>query len=91
MGEEHALDCNGKFTGDDDLQKARLDVYYNETGDDRWVPRSVQVDLEPGVVDSIRSCPLGELFKRDNFIFAKNGAGNNWAKGHYTEGKDFLF
>ena len=97
LGEEHALDNNGKFIGDDPLQSARLDVYYNETGsrfgqrflftahnlisclqplqDDRWVPRSVQVDLEPGVVDSIRSGPNGTLFKQDNFIYANNGAG----------------
>ena len=32
LGEEHALDNNGKFIGDDPLQSARLDVYYNETG-----------------------------------------------------------
>ena len=23
----------------------------------------------------------------DNFVFGQSGAGNNWAKGHYTEGK----
>lgn len=46
--------------------------------DGRWVPRSIQVDLEPGVVDSIRNCPIGGLFKEDNFIYAKNGAGNNF-------------
>ena len=32
LGEEHALDNNGKFIGDDPLQSARLDVYYNEAG-----------------------------------------------------------
>jgi hypothetical protein len=35
----------------------------------------VQVDLEPGVVDSIKNCPIGTLFKQDNFIHANNGAG----------------
>jgi len=24
---------------------------------------------------------------QDNFVFGQSGAGNNWAKGHYTEGK----
>ena len=32
LSEEHALDNNGKFIGEDPLQSARLDVYYNETG-----------------------------------------------------------
>merc|ERR1711881_618924 len=28
--------------------------------------------------------------KPDNFCFASNGAGNNWAKGHYTEGAELI-
>ena len=45
------------------------------------------VDLEPGTMDSIRSGPMGNLFRPDNFVFGQSGAGNNWAKGHYTEGE----
>ena len=32
-------------------------------------------------MDSIRSGPLGSLFRPDNFVFGQSGAGNNWAKG----------
>ena len=53
----------------------------------RYVPRAVLVDLEPGTMDSIRSGPMGDLFRPDNFVFGQSGAGNNWAMGHYTEGK----
>lgn len=56
----------------------------------RYVPRSILVDLEPGVMDSIRSLSVGKLFRPDNFIYSQNGAGNNWAKGHYTEGAELL-
>jgi len=56
----------------------------------RYVPRSVLVDLEPGVLDSIRSGPYGTLFNPDSFISSNNGAGNNWAKGFYTEGSEIL-
>ena len=45
------------------------------------MPRAVLVDLEPGTMDSVRSGPLGNLFRPDNFVFGQNGAGNNWAKG----------
>ena len=34
-----------------------------------------------------RSGPFGSVFRPDNFVFGQSGAGNNWAKGHYTEGK----
>jgi hypothetical protein len=48
------------------------------------VPRAVLVDLEPGTMDSVRSGPFGQIFRPDNFVFGQSGAGNNWAKGHYT-------
>jgi tubulin beta len=62
----------------------------------RWVPRSVQVDLEPGVLDRVRVLicidskshsiqlrggPMGGLFRPDTYITGQSGAGNNWAKG----------
>ena len=37
-------------------------------------------------MDSVRSSPYGQLFRPDNFVFGQSGAGNNWAKGHYTLG-----
>eukprot|EP00493_Phyllostaurus_siculus_P024418 UN24758 len=33
---------------------------------------------------------MGKLFKPDNMVFGANGAGNNWAKGHYTEGAELV-
>ena len=48
------------------------------------------VDLEPGTMDSVRSGPFGQLFRPDNFVFGQSGAGNNWAKGHYTEGAELV-
>jgi len=48
------------------------------------------VDLEPGTMETIKSGPLANLFKPDNFIFGQSGAGNNWAKGHYTEGAEMV-
>lgn len=42
-------------------------------------------------MDSVRSGPYGQIFRPDNFVFGQSGAGNNWAKGHYTEGKLYRF
>jgi tubulin beta len=54
------------------------------------VPRAVLVDLEPGVLDALRVNPYGELFRPDNYVYGQSGAGNNWAKGHYTEGAELV-
>jgi hypothetical protein len=60
------------------------------TSGGKYVPRAVLVDLEPGTMDSVRSGPFGQLFRPDNFVFGQSGAGNNWAKGHYTEGAELV-
>ena len=54
------------------------------------MPRAVLVDLEPGTMDSVRAGPYGQIFRPDNFVFGQSGAGNNWAKGHYTEGAELI-
>ena len=56
----------------------------------KYVPRAVLVDLEPGTMDAVRSGKMGHLFRPDYFIYGHSGAGNNWAKGHYTEGAELV-
>jgi len=100
---EHCLDAQGKFNasnindedGDgipDELEN--IDVYFRGTTQEKleakWVPRAVLVDLEPGTMDVIKASAIGPLFKSDNMCFGNNGAGNNWAKGHYTEGAELV-
>jgi len=90
---EHFLEANGEFTGDevkDSIRLEKISVYFKESGKKRFVPRAVLVDLEPGVLDVIKACPVGKMFKPDNFAFGASGAGNNWAKGHYTEGGEII-
>jgi len=41
-------------------------------------------------MDSVRASPFGQIFRPDNFVFGQSGAGNNWAKGHYTEGAELI-
>ena len=56
----------------------------------KYVPRAVLLDLEPGTMNAIRASPYGAAFRPDNFVFGQSGAGNNWAKGHYTEGAELV-
>ncbi|BBG98294.1 tubulin beta 8 [Prunus dulcis] len=87
---EHGIDSTGRYQGDNELQLERVNVYYNEASCGRFVPRAVLMDLEPGTMDSVRSGPYGQIFRPDNFVFGQSGAGNNWAKGHYTEGAELI-
>ncbi|XP_032003734.1 tubulin beta-8 chain-like isoform X6 [Hylobates moloch] len=89
ISDEHAIDSAGTYHGDSHLQLERINVYYEASGG-RYVPRAVLVDLETGTMDYVRSGPFGQIFRPDNFIFGELGAGNNWAKGYYTEGVELM-
>merc|ERR1711887_318335 len=105
ISDEHGIDPTGSYTGTSELQLERIEVYYNQAmglspeakqrgeklvSGGKFVPRAILVDLEPGTMDSVRAGPYGGIFRPDNFVFGQSGAGNNWAKGHYTEGAELV-
>ncbi|ODV89346.1 hypothetical protein CANCADRAFT_3974 [Tortispora caseinolytica NRRL Y-17796] len=86
--QEHGIDKDGSLTKKSHEVSDRLEVFFSQVRDHRYVPRAIAVDLEPATLDTIRSGPLGNLYRPDNFIGGESGAGNNWAKGYYTEGAE---
>ncbi|KAI5150929.1 tubulin beta [Enteropsectra breve] len=90
ISEEHGIDQTGNYKGANDVQKERLEVYYNQSTSGKFVPRAVLVDLEPGTMTAVKEGAYGDLFRPDNIVFGQSGAGNNWAKGHYTEGAELI-
>ena len=98
--QEHGLGEDGSFIDKNNKEKMstleteqkldKIDVYFSSVGNYRYVPRAVLVDLEPGTTDVIKASPMGKMFKPDNFVFGQNGANNNWAKGHYTDGAELI-
>ncbi|KAJ6468311.1 beta-tubulin 2 [Mycena sanguinolenta] len=89
---EHGLDRTGIYQGSDEVQLQRIGVYFAEVNGSqpKYVPRSLQIDLEAGVCDHVRSGPMGALFSPETYLHGQNGAGNNWAKGFYTEGAELI-
>jgi tubulin alpha len=52
--------------------------------------RAVFIDLEPSVIDEIRTGTYRQLFHPEQLISGKEDAANNYARGHYTVGKLFV-
>lgn len=48
------------------------------------MPRAVFVDLEPTVIDEVRTGTYRQLFHPEQLISGKEDAANNFARGHYT-------
>ncbi|XP_032077720.1 tubulin alpha-4 chain-like [Thamnophis elegans] len=74
---------NNKFNNDDSFA-----TFFRETGTGKHVPRAIMVDLEQTVVDEVRAGTYRQLFHPEQLITGKEDAANNYARGHYTIGKD---
>ena len=83
---EHGIKKDG--TSDDrseDNDNKSLDTFYHEVaGGIKYVPRSIFIDLEPSVIDEIRTGPYRQLFHPDGLITGKEDAANNFARGRYV-------
>jgi tubulin alpha len=67
-----------------------FNTFFNETGSGKYVPRSIFVDLDPSPIDEIRTGPYRQLFHPELLISGKEDASNNYARGHYTVGKEMV-
>lgn len=61
-----------------------FNTFFSETGAGKHVPRAVFVDLEPTVIDEVRTGPYRQLFHPEQLMSGKEDAANNFARGHYT-------
>jgi tubulin alpha len=62
-----------------------LDVIYLLEGLSLF--RAIFIDLEPTVVDEIRTGTYRQLFHPEQLVTGKEDAANNYARGHYTVGR----
>jgi tubulin alpha len=54
-------------------------TFFSETGAGKYVPRSLYVDLEPGVINEVKTGPMRALFHPESMITGKEDAANNCA------------
>jgi tubulin alpha len=88
---EHGINQSGeKISTPGKPTQDSFSTFFNETGSGKYVPRAVFVDLEPSVCDEIRTGEYKKLFHPDQIISGKEDAANNYARGHYTVGKDLV-
>lgn len=64
--------------------------FFVDTKQGRLVPRTLFVDLDPSVIDEIRNGPSKSLFHQQQLLTGKEDAANNFARGHYTVGKEMM-
>lgn len=68
-----------------------FNTFFSETGAGKHVPRAVFLDLEPTVIDEVRTGAYRQLFHPEQLISGKEDAANNFARGHYTSKNQYFF
>merc|ERR1719356_2127643 len=63
-------------------------TFYEETQTNKFVPRNLYCDLEPTVIDDVKRGAMQDLFNNEFLLKGKEDAANNFARGHYTVGKE---
>lgn len=89
---EHGIEPDGRFSTEKGIKPPDdgFSTFFSETGNGKHVPRSIYVDLEPNVVDQVRTGLYRQLFHPEQLITGKEDAANNYARGHYTVGKELI-
>ncbi|CAL4913299.1 unnamed protein product [Urochloa decumbens] len=89
---EHGIQPDGLMPSDTSVGVARdaFNTFFSETGAGKHVPRALFVDLEPTVIDEVKTGTYRQLFHPEQLISHKEDAANNFARGHYTAWERYL-
>ncbi|KAF6731012.1 Tubulin alpha-2/alpha-4 chain [Oryzias melastigma] len=89
---EHGIQTDGQMPSEKAIGGGDIsfNTFFNETGTGKHVPRAIFVDLEPSVIDEVRTGNYRQLFHPEQLITGKEDAANNYARGHYTVGKEII-
>ncbi|CAH8562792.1 unnamed protein product, partial [Schistosoma mattheei] len=89
---EHGIQPDGHIPNNQSKDKidGAFNTFFTEMSSGKHVPRAIFVDLEPNVVDEVRCGMYKQLFHPEQLITGKEDAANNYARGHYTVGKEII-
>ncbi len=87
---EHGISPDGEVVAEGGITDDSNNTFFSETSTGKYVPRALYVDLEPTVCDEVRSGAYSKLYHPEQIISGKEDAANNYARGHYTIGKEIV-
>ncbi|PKS10530.1 hypothetical protein jhhlp_002283 [Lomentospora prolificans] len=87
---EHGLGPDGRPdpNATDVAEGGSFETFFTETSSGKYVPRTIFFDLDPSPIDEIRTGAYRSLFHPEYLLKGKEDAANNYARGHYTVGKE---
>ncbi|XP_031825712.1 tubulin alpha-2/alpha-4 chain [Nomia melanderi] len=87
---EHGLLPNGCFCPGYYPQDTSIRAFFSQLNERKLTPRTIIIDLEPTVIDEIRTGPYRGFFNPQSLISGKEDASNNFAAGYYSVGREMI-
>uniref|UniRef100_A0A6F7NP50 Tubulin alpha chain n=1 Tax=Haemonchus contortus TaxID=6289 RepID=A0A6F7NP50_HAECO len=87
---EHAIQPDGTMIDYNDGEQDAYNTFFAETRQGKHVPRCLFVDLEPTVIDEVRTGTYRTLFHPEQLLSGKEDAANCYARGRYTIGREMI-
>mmetsp|Transcript_12507 Transcript_12507/g.38186 ORF Transcript_12507/g.38186 Transcript_12507/m.38186 type:complete len:447 (+) Transcript_12507:368-1708(+) len=87
---EHGITPDGTLKDGANESDTAFSTFFSETGAGKYVPRALFLDLEPTVIDEVRTGAYQKLYNPSQLVSGKEDAANNYARGHYTVGKEII-
>jgi len=87
---EHFIDHQGNRAAEALEEDPYFGSFFEETMGGQFVPRNLSVDLDPTVIDDVKKGSYGKMFHPEFLVAGSEDAANNFARGHYTVGKEIF-
>ncbi|KAL6432692.1 hypothetical protein ACFW04_006249 [Cataglyphis niger] len=85
---EHGIEPNGNLKKK--YSTGNFTSFFSQTQQGLFTPRTIIVDLEPTVIDEIKTGAYKELFQLDSLITGNEDAADNFARGYYSLGQEAI-
>jgi len=85
---EHGVTERGTVANIDDA--GNIECFFEETRRGRYTPRNLMIDLEPNVIDDVKTSRLAGLFHPDFLLSRNHGSGGVFVNAYHYEGNDMI-
>ncbi len=87
LAQEHKVNLDGEYVGTQpDLELMRIDSYLREVQEGKYVPRSINIDLDPQTIDKQLVGPLSGFLTPENFVVGNENSEGVYSKVFYELG-----
>lgn len=87
---EHEITEDGRNSSGKINVGENIETFFTRSSSERFVPRGLFIDLEPTVIDELRTGSFRNLYHPNRLISGPEDASSNFARGFFTIGKLLL-